>query len=241
MAGTASVQSKAKKAAYFALILFSIMFLFSVAAEGIYYMYLLATGAGAQAAYQLLQSNTTMLEYVLTAATSFSFSAAALLYLRFVDKSRKPVHARLGLSAGRLTLGNVGLGILLFAIVLAFEALVSVIGGEAGISIQTNVNLLLAGAPTWFLIFTVFIAPINEEVLFRGLMVPRIGIVASAILFALPHMTYDSTFAIEVIAALLFGVLAGYVYKRTGSLYASITAHMLVNALPVLTLLLLSA
>jgi membrane protease YdiL (CAAX protease family) len=234
------MQSKAKKAAYFTLILFFIMFLFSVAAEGIYYAYLLATGVSAQGAYQLLQSNTAMLEYVLTAAASFSFSAAALLYLRFVDKSRKPLSVRLGLSASRLTFRNIGLGLLLFAVILAFEALVSAASGAAGVSIQTNVNLLLTGAPAWFLIFTVFLAPINEEVLFRGLMVPRIGIVASAILFALPHITYDSTFAIEVIAALLFGVLAGYVYRKTGSLYASITAHMLVNALPVLALLLLS-
>lgn len=237
MAEAASAQAKARKVICFAVLLLFFMFLFGAAAEAAYYLYLLATGVSAQGAYQLLQTNTGMLEYLLTAALSFSFSATTLAYLRFVDKSRKGIAQRLGLTANKLTFRTIGLGLLLFAVILAFEALVSVISGVANVTINTNVGMILSGAPLWFLFFTVVIAPINEEMLFRGLMVPRIGIAASSILFALPHLTYNSTFAIEAIAALLFGLLAGYVYKKTGSLYSSITAHMLVNALPMLLLL----
>lgn len=235
-AGATRKQTRAIKAVYFAILLFFFMFLFSAAAEALYYAYLLSTGMPQQVAYSLLASNGSMLEYVLTVATSFSFSAAAIAYLRFFDRSRKGIAQRLGLGLAKLRPMNIGLGLLLFGIVIALEILISVIGGITNVSIQTNVNALLAGAPIWFLVFTVLVAPINEEILFRGLMVPRIGIVASAVLFALPHITYDSTFAVEVIAALVFGILAGYIYKKTGSLYASITAHMLVNALPVLAL-----
>ncbi len=60
------------------------------------------------------------------------------------------------------------------------------------------------------------------------------GILISAVVFASGHLAYNSTFEIEVIAAFVFGVVAGYVFKRTKSLYPSIVGHILVNASSIL-------
>ena len=88
----------------------------------------------------------------------------------------------------------------------------------------------------WFLIFAAVIEPINEEIFFRGFLSTRIGIMPSAIIFGLAHYSYNSTFGVEVIAAFAFGIISAYVYKRTGSVYPGIIAHILINSLAVLSM-----
>ncbi|MDE1855400.1 MAG: CPBP family intramembrane metalloprotease [Candidatus Micrarchaeota archaeon] len=198
-------------------------------------VFLLAFNAIPVLLYTLSYIDYGTLNFLSTAAVSLSFTASTLFYLYAVDKSRKGIAARLGLGGSRLTLGNIGLGLLLFFIIFMLEIAIGIASSVTGVQINTNVALLFAGAPTWFIIFASIVAPVNEEVLFRGLLVPRLGIFLSAIFFAIPHLSYDSTFAIEFIAAFIFGLLAGYVYKKTGSLYPSIVAHMLVNLLTLVT------
>ena len=120
---------------------------------------------------------------------------------------------------------------------LLLELAINAMGIAIGTQINTNVNVVFSNAPLWFLLFAFLIVPINEELLFRGLMVPRLGIVVSALIFGALHASYNSTFAVEAVAACIFGMLSGYVYKKSGSLYPSILAHMLVNALAVAALL----
>lgn len=210
------------RAVYFILIFLAIYFVFNALPAFLYYA-------------SLISLNT--LNFVASAALSFSLSGSAIAYLLFVDRKKKSVASRLGLGSRSFSLGNVLLGVLIFFIIFAMEMGVSLVSSVTGVQINTNANTLLVGAPIWFYVFASIIAPLNEELLFRGLMVPRVGIVLSAILFALPHLTYDSSFFIEVIAALVFGLLAGYAYKRTNSLYPSLVAHMLVNILTVVGVL----
>lgn len=208
------------RSVHFIIILLAFVFAFNAVPLALYY-------------YAYIDYST--LNFVSTAALSLSFTASALTYLRFVDKSKRGIAKRLGLSREMLTFGNIAIGLLLFLIIFLMEIAVGLIGNVTGVQINTNVALIFAGAPVWFTVFASIIAPVNEEVLFRGLMVPRIGVFLSALLFAAPHLGYNSTFAIEFIAAFVFGILAGYVYKRTGSLYPSIAAHILVNLLTLVT------
>jgi membrane protease YdiL (CAAX protease family) len=173
--------------------------------------------------------------FLSTAATSLAFTATALAYLSLVDRGRKGIAYRLGLGRQGLTAGNIGIGVFLFLIIFLLEIATGLVSSVTGIQINTNVALVFAGAPSWFIIFASIVAPVNEEVLFRGLMVPRIGVFLSALIFAVPHLGYNSTFAVEFIAAFVFGLLAGYVFKRTNSLYPSIVAHVLVNVLTLVT------
>ncbi len=141
----------------------------------------------------------------------------------------------LGLSKDKFTLKVIGIGLLLFAAVLVFTILLSLFSLATNIQLPTNVQTVLAGTPLYFLIFTFLIAPINEEIFFRGLLVPRIGIILSALIFAVLHLSYLS--ASEFGAAFFFGLIAGYVYKKTKSLYPSIIAHMIVNFITITSII----
>ncbi|VVB77492.1 CAAX protease self-immunity [uncultured archaeon] len=169
--------------------------------------------------------------FPLNAGLSLAFLVSTLIYLRFVDKGTGSVVERLGLGRAAFTARNLALGVLIFACVLLLELIVTVVSQLTGVSINTNVNVIFAGAPVWFLIFSCFVAPVSDEALFRGLAVPRLGVVASALIFGVMHASYDSSFGIEVIAAVVFGLIAGYVFKKTKSLYPAIGAHVMVNTL----------
>lgn len=220
-AAAAQATSPVRRALYFIFVLIAALVFFTAIVVSLYSLGIISYSA---------------LIFYADAAASLSFLAAAISYLRYVDVTGDGIASRLGLARRFLSWRNLLLAFLVFVIVLQMELAVQLIGDVANTQISTNVNVLLAGAPAWYLIFAAVIAPINEEVLFRGVMVPRIGIVASSVIFALLHASYGSTYGIEVIAAFAFGAISGYVYKKTNSLYPSIIAHSLVNVLAVLAL-----
>jgi len=172
-------------------------------------------------------------DLLLSAVLSLIFPFAAIAYLLhkgvFVGDALKGF----GLGRSSLSLKMIGIGVVLFLVVFALELFITAFSEATGITINTNISLLLQGAPVWFYLFATFIGPIDEEIFFRGFLVPRIGIIWSALFFAVLHAGYNSSFGIEIIAAFIFGLLAGYIFKKTKSLYPSIAAHILVNALAV--------
>ncbi|MEM3855640.1 MAG: type II CAAX endopeptidase family protein [Candidatus Micrarchaeaceae archaeon] len=180
--------------------------------------------------YGYLQISTA--NFLLTALLSLFFLVTPIAYL-LRRKSLADVLDEIGLSKSHIAAKFIGIGLLLFIAVFIFELAISAFVSATGISINTNVSELLSGAPIWFLLFSFIIAPIDEEVLFRGFLVPRIGIFWSALIFGLLHAGYASSFGIDMIAAFIFGIIAGYIFKKTKSLYPSIVAHMLVNLLAV--------
>lgn len=166
--------------------------------------------------------------------TVLPLSIAVGVYL-FFYKRMKPAAISKALGfVPKGMLGKLGLGILLFLVILIFEMLISFVSSATNIPINTNANLVFAGAPIWFFVYSAVIEPINEEIMFRGFLVPRIGIVASAIIFGLAHYSYMSTFGVEMLGALIFGLLAGYVFKRTKSIYPGIVAHIIVNTIAII-------
>ncbi len=223
--------AKAGKAIYFLVILAGALFILDFLARLVVGLYVKLPPVPSR------PTDLTLVNYASTVALSLSFLISSALYLRYVDRSKRSVPERLGLGRKMLTAQNLLIGVYLFILIFALEVLVDIISSVTNIQISTNVNLFFAGAPLWFYAFSAVLAPIDEEIMFRGLLVPRIGIVAAAIIFALPHVTYGSTFYIEVIAAFVFGVLSGYAYKKTGSLYPSIVAHIMVNTLSLASVL----
>jgi len=218
-----SLITEIKHSVYFMTIFFAVAFTLSQIVPSILIAYSLVT----------LSS----IDFVSYVTISLAFPLSAMLYLSVVEKGKGSIADKLGLGKKSLTLGNIGIGILLFLIILALEVGVDLISSVTGVQINTNVGALFEGAPFWFFVFAAIIVPIDEEILFRGLLVPKTGMVFSALIFAALHYTYNSTYGIEMIAALAFGLIAGYSYKKTGSLYPSIAAHMLVNALTVVATL----
>ena len=170
--------------------------------------------------------------YLTNTGLSISFSLSVLIYLRlFKGLTLKQAVKNLNLNLKKLTYRNVAIGIVVFSILLLMTFLVNVLSGLTSVQISSNAGIIYGTAPFWFYIFSSLIAPINEEMLFRGFLVPRLGIFFSAMIFGVLHYSYNSTFGIEIILAFIFGIIAGYVFKKTKSLYPSIIAHILFNTI----------
>lgn len=95
------------------------------------------------------------------------------------------------------------------------------------------------GTGGWAILTTVVLAPIMEEVLFRGLIQGSIstkygataGILLSALIFGLIHGIPQ-----QVVNAFFIGIILGYIYYRTKSLLTVIILHLLNNGIAYLQL-----
>lgn len=128
---------------------------------------------------------------------------------------------------------------LVFMGAMAGHALVLAVQTMSGRSVETPGAAMLdtvAGQPggiAALVIGVVILAPLGEELLFRGLVYGWLrrmlsftpAAVLQAVPFGLLHGTLDYT-----IYASLLGVVLALVRERTGSLRVCIAAHMLVNA-----------
>lgn len=156
------------------------------------------------------------------------FLFSVLAYLSSKRQSTIKMFDQLGLSRKALNKRTLLFAVALFLAIIGVEIGLGIFSSITNIPLPTNVAAALAGVPVYFLVFSVVVTPVCEEVLFRGFLVPRIGIILSALVFAFLHLGYASIS--EFVGALIFGLLAGYVFKKTKSLYPSIAAHALVNA-----------
>jgi membrane protease YdiL (CAAX protease family) len=147
------------------------------------------------------------------------------------------VHARdLG-----LILVGIGLEIVLAVSVFPISNLVD--NQRQGVvnDLETSHGLHLA----LLALFAGLIAPVCEEVLFRGLLLralrrrfsPVVAVTISALVFALAHPALDPTWGTFVIVPALFalGAISGAIAVRRGDLSASIMLHIGFNFLTTFT------
>jgi uncharacterized protein len=95
---------------------------------------------------------------------------------------------------------------------------------------------------TFFIVAVLVVAPIGEELLFRGALLrallrrtsPATAIFVAALAFALVHVVLDPGAGYAVPALLFLGLLSGYEAWRTGDLSRSILLHAGFNLLAVL-------
>ncbi len=71
---------------------------------------------------------------------------------------------------------------------------------------------------------------LGEELLFRGVLQPEIGLPAASLVFGLMHSGLSRRLLSYGLWATLVGALLGGLYLATGNLWGSIAAHALVNA-----------
>jgi len=94
----------------------------------------------------------------------------------------------------------------------------------------------LAVSPIVLIFSVIIVAPIYEEIIFRGILLkgmskkinPIIALVVSALFFAIAHMNIP-----QGINAFILGLAVGFIYLKTDSIYLSIFAHSLNNVLAV--------
>lgn len=114
---------------------------------------------------------------------------------------------------------------------LALAALMPFVAGVAealgASSVDTDVlRRLFGGDRSAILVSSMLAGGVGEEVQFRGLLQPRIGLVATTALFAAMHALQYDALGIVVVAAL--GLAFGVIARRWGTA-ASIAAHVAYN------------
>ncbi len=181
--------------------------------------------------------------WVLLPATLFA-AAAVLVFIRYIVRDRSGQRWRvLGFQRGDpRNLIPCVISYLLWLAPIFFLAFVVRVWLEAfagGFSIQTPVESFFTaidernyGLLVALTISAVVVAPVVEEVLFRGFFYswlrPRAGatttIIVTAAVFSLYHMTLYS-----IVPLFVVGVLLGWVYERTRSLVFPIAWHAIFN------------
>ena len=130
-----------------------------------------------------------------------------------------------------------------------FSTLMSAGGRALGLDLQpSNLDLIKDGFarfPVFLALFAVVLAPLYEELLFRRVLFgrlweagwPVLGLILSSLVFALVHelpglngKPADSTLFLILVYTGMGGIFA-WVYRRTGTLWAAIAAHILNNAI----------
>lgn len=93
---------------------------------------------------------------------------------------------------------------------------------------------------------TVILTPVSEEIMIRGFMYgyfrKKIGMVfglfLQSLIFSLLHFNYAGNASIVVIHAFIIGLILGFLYEKTGSLYPSMICHGMINYLAVISFVL---
>ena len=155
---------------------------------------------------------------------------------------------RLGLLEGFKTLsslnawGMIGLTYLGIYIVTRIGAMVMMMEGVSNSTNQATIENIHMN-PFVLITFTVIMAPIVEELVFRGILMGRVfnpdsivGLILSSLLFGLAHM--PNSIGVWIVYAGM-GFVLGTVYRKCQKLEYCIMAHIINNSIAVSMLLLL--
>ncbi|MBR4288408.1 MAG: aminoacyl-tRNA hydrolase [Clostridia bacterium] len=105
---------------------------------------------------------------------------------------------------------------------------------------QNEIFTEFAASPLWEILAVIFLAPLAEEILFRGLMLnrlkqsvsPAVAILFSALAFAVFHGNlYQGVYTF------VFGLATGFVVHRFSSLWYGVLMHFSLNCINTLVLL----
>lgn len=180
-----------------------------------------------------------MLEKLLAQTTIISIisSVVVLLVLFIIFKARKK-NIKEELLINKIDKRAI-LPIILMGLALNIftEILISIIPFSEELLMQYSQNVALAfsGNTLIDIIAVAIIAPIIEEIVFRGLVFTRlnkgintvVAVILSSLLFAIMHMQL-----IWIIYAFIFGIIFNLIYIRFKSLLANILLHMSYNSVP---------
>lgn len=159
------------------------------------------------------------------------YSALALLAVLISAGRGDPDLYRLddGVTFGMLLLSPlIGLAI---ALVVVFATRVVTARYAWARTLHRDFRELLGPLTTREIVILAAASSIGEELLFRGMLLPWIGVWPQAIAFALLHVGPGRRFAPWTASALVVGVGLGYVAVATDNLGAPIVAHFTINLL----------
>lgn len=166
---------------------------------------------------------------------SITFVAFAYLGVGFlVNRSWRDATKRLGLvkPSGRDVLIAIGCVFIVLAVSVTTSILVEVFQPELVDDLEETLTQLPGDINVfWAAALIGITAAVGEEILLRGAIQPRFGIVFTAAIFALLHVQYG--FSIIIVGTFFAGVVFGLERKYLNTTSAIIT-HMLYNFIAVL-------
>lgn len=132
--------------------------------------------------------------------------------------------------------GVLGLGCGLMLLSFTFNMVYSAFLGIFGLQVQTDLTPLFSelSSPWWFLLAGVVVAPIVEEVFFRGFVYAglrnrfqwKTAAAISSGLFALTHLQFTA-----LIPIFILGYIFAILYRQSNSIVPAILMHILTNGL----------
>lgn len=135
----------------------------------------------------------------------------------------------------RFTGQAVGFGYGLFFLSYIFNVVYSLILAPFHLRIQTSLSPLFSGLsfPWWLLVVAVVVAPVVEEIFFRGFVFGgmrkkygwRKAALISSALFAVIHLEWTAFLPIFIL-----GCFFAYLYHRSNSIWPAILVHASTNA-----------
>jgi len=140
----------------------------------------------------------------------------------------------LGMLSRKQLLLFIGIFLLTVLVSISYHAFFSVVSGASVQHLEKTSN----GLSLSFIVNVTVLAPIHEELLFRGLLQGAffdnswLGLVLTSSLFSFMHEPYDVP---SFFYYLLGGLLLGFAYKKSQNLWVSTLVHMFYNSLPLLT------
>ena len=151
-----------------------------------------------------------------------------------VTYARKFGMISFGMLSKKQLLLFIGIFLLTVLVNISYHAFFSVASGAS----TQHLEEASKGISLSFIVSATVLAPIQEELMFRGLLQGAVfddswlGLVLTSSLFSFMHDPYD----IPSFCYYLFGgLLLGFAYKKSQNLWVSTLVHMFYNSLPLLT------
>lgn len=197
-------------------------------------------GAASMVLWLVLAGASILLTRFLSVEVNPGLAVTALELLLLVPVWWLAMHKRqagwrdLGLRGFGATALGLGCGLMILSYL--FNLVYSLILAQFNLRMQADLSPLLAelSSPWLFLVGAVVVAPVVEEIFFRGFLYAGLrgrygwqkAAVISAALFAVVHLQLTA-----VAPIFLLGLVFAFLYERSGSIWPAVLMHVSSNAL----------
>lgn len=180
-----------------------------------------------------LKNYTNWVEIIVYIINISILTALFLLFFRKENKGLKSIESRAVLKSFLYALAFGGITLICFGIVDLIPSL-----SEPMKTFEDTTNSMVVGSPILVFITTAILAPIEEEIIFRGIIYNAFAkvrkgafpVIASAILFGLIHVIF-----VQVVYTFFMGLITALVYEKTKNLSYPILIHAFANGISVLS------
>jgi hypothetical protein len=95
--------------------------------------------------------------------------------------------------------------------------------------LEREFGMLLGSQSVWEIAALAVLSGLAEEIAFRGALQQMVGLWMASVIFAAAHPPLNSRLAAWPVFAFLVGLLMGFELEWTGSLWAPVLTHIVIN------------